>query len=223
MKKTTKNLLSGTCLIVFSLFALSSAVNKIHYGAFNYGNRVEDPSDTKNFLVMNDGTKVYGEKISWKTGLIVKDQIKIDDQKFKISEVRGYQTSQTYYGRLKHTYIRRIVHGKINVYVEFTDVTTTTTDHSGFTHTSHYTRTDQYAQKGEDGPMVALAGQTEIKDLVASCPLAFEMADKSNRDIRRSIKKNRDYLNNIFDVYNSGCKPLDSLNNRNQLTRNAGK
>ena len=208
MKKTKRNLLSCCAIIVFACLALSSKVNKIHFGAFNYNNRVEDPSETKSFLLLDDGRKVYGERIVWKSGLLVKDQIKIDDQKFKISEVRGYHVNGIFYGRVGSDYIKRIVHGAINVYVQFTQVTTTSTDHSGFMHTYTYTRTDQYAQKGDDGPMVNIAGKEDIKRLVADCPISVEMCDKSNSQIRKAIRKNPDYFNNIFDIYNNGCKPL---------------
>jgi hypothetical protein len=158
---------------------------------------------------LNDGTKIYGEKIIWKTGIFVKDQIKIDDQKFKIPEVRGYQTGGVYYARLRNDFIKRIVHGKINVYVQFSEVTTTSTDHSGFTHTSHYTRTDQFAQKGEDGPMIQIASQEDIKKWVSDCPLSVEMCEKSNRQMRKAIKQNRNYLNEIFEIYNNDCKPVE--------------
>ncbi len=208
MTATKKIVLSCCTLVVFALFALSSKVNKIHYGAFNYSNRVEDPSDLKNFLLMNDGTKIHGDRVSWKSGILVKDQIRIDDQKFKITEVKGYQSGGVFYGRLKNDYIKRIVRGSINVYVQFSQVTTTETDHSGFTHTYTYTRTDQYGQKGDDGPMIPLGGQDDIKKMVADCPAAFEMADKSNKQIRKAIRKDPNYLNSIFDVYNNGCKPV---------------
>ena len=207
MNKCQKHLLSFFCLAAFAFFALASRVNKIHYGAFNYHNMVEDPSDTRNYIVMNNGSKIYGENISWKAGLLVKDQVKIDDQKFKISEVKGYQMSRIYYGRLRNEYIKRIVHGKINVYVQFTEVTETKHDDFGF-HTTHYTRTDQYSQRGEDGPMVAFGSQKDILDLVAGCPLAEEMANKSNNKIRKAIRQNRNYLNDIFETYNNGCKPI---------------
>lgn len=209
MKNQRKNLLSICVLIVFAFFALSSAVNKIHLGAFNYSNRVEDPKDPGNYLLMNDGTKVYGGKITWKSGLLVKDQIKIDDQKFKITEVRGYQANRVFYGRLRNDYIQRIVHGKINVYVQFTQVTSTSTDHSGFMHTYTYTRTDHYSQIEDDGPMVVFGSQQAIKKLVAGCPVAEAMADKSNHQIRKAIRKDPNYLNEIFEVYNDNCTPLD--------------
>ena len=208
MKSTTKHLFSGCVLIVFAFFALASRVNRIHMGAFNYSNRVEDSSDTRNYLMLNDGTKIYGDKVSWKSGMLVKDQIKIDDQKYKISEVKGYQKKQVLYGRLKNTYIQRIVHGRINVYVDFTNVTTTTPGPNGTMMTNNYVRTDHYSQQGEDGPLVVFANQTDIENLVSGCPLAVEMVHKSDRQLRKAIRHDRNYMNNIFNVYNNGCKPV---------------
>jgi hypothetical protein len=201
-----KQLLSVCILFVFIFLAIASKVNKMHYGAFNYSNNVEDPSEKGNYLEKNNGEKIYGNKISWKTGLLVKDQIKIDDNKFSLSEIKGYRQGNIFYARRGHDYIKRIVHGKINVYVQFTQVTQTSTDRSGFSRTRTYTRTDQYAQKGDDGPMVVMAGQKDIIKMVSDCPLAVQMADISNSKMRKAIKKNPNYLNSIFDVYNNGCK-----------------
>lgn len=210
MNKNKQIFLSCCTLAIFVFLAVaSSSINKIHYGAFNYGNRVEDPLEKKSYVLLNDGTKIYGEKISWKSGTFTKDQIKIDDQKFKMNETRGYMESGVFYTRLRNVYIKRIVHGKVNVYVEFSNVTTTTTDSRGFTHTSSYIRTDQYAQKGEDGPLVVIGNQEDIKKMVEDCPLSVEMCSISNSKMRKAIKKNPNYLNNIFDVYNNGCKPVE--------------
>ena len=203
-----RNLLSIAAVIFFVMLALASAVNKIHYGAFNYHNKVEEKSTEGNYLVKNDGTKIHGRKIDWKSGVVVKDQIKIDDHKFKISEIRGYRNGDIFYARKGNEYIKRIVHGKVNVYVEFTEVTSTSTDNQGRMRTKTYTRTDQYGQKGENGNLVPLAGQKEIKELLSDCPLAVEMASLSNSQMRKAIKKNPNYLNSIFDVYNNNCKAV---------------
>jgi len=209
MKNQAKHLLSFSALVIFAIFAISSAVNKIHYGAFNYHHSKEEQSG--NYLLKNDGTKVFGDKISWKSGLLVKDQIKIDDQKFKIPEIRGYFEKGVFHSRLKNEYIQRIVHGsKINIYVQFTLVTTTSTDHGGFSHTSTYTRTDHYSQRGENGQLEPFGSQKDIRQLVDGCPLAEEMASKSNHQIRKAIRQDPSYLNEIFEVYNNGCKPLNS-------------
>jgi hypothetical protein len=201
-----KHLLSFAVLFVFLFFALASAVNKIHLNAFNYSNKVEDASEKGNYLVKTDGSKIYGSKISWKAGVLVKDQIKIDDEKFTLDEVRGYLKDNVYYARKGNDFIRRIVHGKINVYVQFTEVTQTSSSPSGGVRSRTYTRTDHYAQVGEDGPMIGLPGQKQIKQVVADCPLAVEMADISDSQMRKAIKKDPNYLNSIFDVYNNGCK-----------------
>ena len=206
MKNAKRNGLSFFAVAFFIFLALASKVNKIHYGALQYNNPVEENSDKGNYIVKNDGTMIYGQNIRWKSGLLVKDQIIIDDQKFKISEIRGYRDGSTYHGRLKNEYIKRIVHGKINLYVQFTEVTTTTTNNSGFSHTSSYTRTDQYAQRGEDGPMIGIAGQKDIKELLSDCPAAVEMIDISNSKMRKAIRKNSNYINSVFDIYNNGCK-----------------
>ena len=207
MPKLKQYLVTISTVLLFILFAAASKVNKIHYGAFHYNNLVEDPRESGNYLVKEDGTKIPGTKITWKSGLLVKDQIKIDDQKFKISEIRGYREGAEYWGRLKNVYIKRIVHGKINVYVQFKEESTSYSDANGNTHTRNYTASYQYSQIGESGPLEPLAGQGDIKKLVADCPLALEMASLSNGKMRRAIKKNRNYLNDIFDVYNNGCKP----------------
>lgn len=209
MNTTKKHLLSICCLLVFGLLAVSSKVNKIHMGAFNYGNRVEDPRETRNYLLLNDGTKIYGDKVKWQSGLLLKDRISIDDQKYKIPEVRGYFSNGTFYGRLKGDYIKRIVHGKLSVYVQFSMVTTTSTDHSGFTHTSTREVAYHYYQRGEDGVLTGLGGQEDIKQAVAGCQLAVDMASLSNRQMRKAIKRNRNYLNNIFETYNNDCQALD--------------
>ncbi|NOS94005.1 MAG: hypothetical protein HOP30_18965 [Cyclobacteriaceae bacterium] len=198
-KNLQKHLLSIAVIVTFFFIASSSTVNKIHTGAFNYYNSVEE-KDAKNHIVLNDGEQVYGDRIDWKTGLFVKDQIKVDNHKFAIKDVRGYLENGVYYGRLKDEYIQRIVHGpKINVYVRIVEVVSQT---PGTKFTTRSKQAYHYAQKGEDGPMIAFGSQKKIRELVAGCPEAVKMATKSGREMRRAIRKNRNYLNSIFDTYN---------------------
>ncbi|TDW95834.1 hypothetical protein [Dinghuibacter silviterrae] len=209
MHNTKKHVFSFCCLAAFAFFALASTVNKLHMGAFNYSNSVEDTSETRSYLLLNDGTKVYGDRIVWKAGLLQKKQIKIDDQAFHSSEVTGYRSGATFYGRVGNEFVQRIVRGKINVYVQFTEVTNTTTDHNGFTHSYSYTRTDYYAQKGDFAPLVGFANKTDIMRLVAGCPVAVAMADKSYHQLSKSVRHNRNYMNEIFETYNNDCKPVN--------------
>ncbi|HNP54619.1 MAG TPA: hypothetical protein PKK69_08370 [Ferruginibacter sp.] len=206
MMHKIKHVFSFCIVAFFSWMAIASKVNKVHYGAFNYNNQVEPASEGGNFLLMMDGTKVFGDKIKWKSGLLTKDEVSIDDQKFKLKEVRGYLQGSVFYGRLKNDFIQRIVHGDINVYVKFTQVTETSTSSTGRVSTRTYTRTDHYGQKGDTGEMEPLAGQKDMKRMVAGCSLAEEMCSLSNGKMRKAIKKDRNYLNKIFETYNNHCE-----------------
>lgn len=200
MKNKTKHLVSLGVLVIFALLAVSSRVNKIHNGSFNYSNRVEEPTD--NCLVKNDGTKIFGKKISWNTGILARRSISIDGQRFPFSEIKGYFQDGSYYGFFRSEYGRRIIHGKINVYVQFAQVTSTTTNGNGFTSSHSYMDAFHYAQMGEDGPMVPLARKGDIRQMLEACPLAVQMFDNSTH----KEKRDPNFLNNVFDVYNAGCK-----------------
>src|SRR4051794_33724314 len=112
---TRKHLLSTLSLIVFIYLALACASSK-YYGRFDKNNQVEDRQDKGNYAVNNDGTRIYGKKVKFQSGLFSKGKVEVDDQKYPVSEIIGYRDGMNYYGRMQNYYIRRIVHGKINIY-----------------------------------------------------------------------------------------------------------
>jgi hypothetical protein len=203
---TVKNFYSFIVIIFFMILAAGSAqVNKIHCGAFSTTPSGEDLTGD-NYVLMNDGTKVFGDRVTWKAGLIVKDQIKIGDQAFKIKETQGYFANGIYYTQLGSTYAKRIIHGKINVYYTENLVTSTSTDGQGRMRTSNRTVCTHYAQRGDNGAIVPIADQGDIKEFVKDCPASLAMIDKKDKEIRRSIKKDHFYMNQIFVTYNNGCQ-----------------
>ncbi len=195
-----KHLFSLVIIAVFFLFAVASKVNKIHGGAFNTD--IAPEPDKETYVELLDGTRVYGSKISYQSGIILKDQVNIDGKKFKMKETRGYMYEGIYYGRFGGSYIKRIVHGKVNVY--FREEWVQHTDSRG--RMSQRLSTFHYYQRGDDGDMLALAGQKDIKRAVADCPEAVKMADLSNGKMRKAIRKDYNYLNSIFELYNNECK-----------------
>lgn len=205
-----KNILSCTVAIAFLFMAAGSAkVNKIGCGAFAYTPSNESKEESDYYVLLNDGTKVFGDKkVKWQSGLIVKDIIKVDDQKFAIKETRGYFANGVFFGRYGHEYVRRIIHGKLNVYYKEEWVNTHTTDNNGVTRWHNELRCSHYAQVGETGELKPIADQNDIKELVQDCPIAYEMIDKKSKAIRKAIRKNRAYLNEIFMVYNNNCREL---------------
>ena len=205
--KFTKQTLSVLAIAAFFLMAVASKVNKIHGNAFSSETKPEKKEEA-NYVVLNDGTRVTGKKIIIKNGLFSKSLIRIDDQDFKFGEVDGYMQNGTYQKKKGNGFMVRLVHGKINIYRDSYTSTNTSTDRNGRMSTSSNIHYIHYAQRGENGPMFTIANQKDIKEAVSDCPLAVELASLSNGKMRRAIRSNRRYLNEIFEIYNNDCKPL---------------
>jgi hypothetical protein len=168
---------------------------------FNQMVSVEEKSEPGYFLLKNDGSKVYGSKVRTQSGIAVKDFISIDDQKFKHSDIVGYSDGKFFYGRYGTSYAKRLVRGAINVY-QHTEWIQTTSGNNGFGRS--YARTSYYYQKGNSGELI-LFGNNDIKEIVRSCPKALAMADKSADELKKAVKANPSYLNEIFETYNKEC------------------
>ncbi|MBS1655547.1 MAG: hypothetical protein JSU05_11920 [Bacteroidetes bacterium] len=197
-----KNIYSIFIAITFLVIATAStSVSKLHCGAFSLKPDGEYVTD-KNYVELNDGTRIFGDKIKFSFSAYVK----VDDVKYKLSDTKGYSENGIYYYRYKKTFYQRIVHGKLNVYTSHEFITTTSTDHAGFSHTTGRTHCYFYVQQGEDGPLKQIGGQSQIKEYVKDCPKAYEMIDKSNKEIRQALREDPSYLNKIFITYNDGCK-----------------
>lgn len=207
MNRNSRHLLSICTIVLFAVLAIASAkINKIHCGAFNYHNIRENTGD-RAFVELRDGRKIYGDDISWKTGLLVKDMIKVDGEKFPIKETRGYYSKGFYYGQYGTGYAKRIISGKLNVYYKEDWVTVTSTNaRTGLTSSRERLVCTHYVQRGDTGELEAIASQRDILKYVGDCPRSVEMIDRKDRDIRRAIKKNGNYLNDIFYTYNNGCR-----------------
>jgi len=197
--KFTKQTLSVLAIAAFFLMAVASTTVKIQTNQFSSKTAPEDKVEST-YLVLNDGSHVTGKKITWTAGVILKDQIKIDNQKFKFAEVRGYMQNGIYRKRSGSDFLDRLVHGKINIYRDISHITTT----SGHSNTPFI----HYMQRGENGPLIIIANKKNIKEAVSDCPLSLELASLSDREMKKALKSNGRYLNEIFEVYNNDCKPL---------------
>ena len=203
MLKSKKHWLSFLTLIVFMFFAVASKTSNTHKETFSYEDSYEIPSPQGNFIEMNDGSKVYGNDISWKTGLTVKDIITLDKEKYKISDVKGFMRYGNYYTRYHKEYIQRLVHGKINVYVRNVDVVTTT-PMNGHNYTDVKNKIEYYYQIGEDGDLKKF-DRSDIQGLLQDCPAAAKMADISKKQLQKELEDDPTYMNKVFHLY-SNCK-----------------
>ncbi len=174
-------------------------VRRIFCSSFSSKVYGEDSIEKRNYLELNDGTKVYGEKIVWQTGIAVKDQIKIDNQKYKLNDVRGYFIGGRYSLRFGDNFARRIIHGKLSVYF-------LSREEIYYQDGRSKTRTVCGVWVKGNGAMQEIGTKEDIMDHVKDCPKAVEMMNKSYKDIRKAAKEEDDYLNQVFITYNNDCK-----------------
>lgn len=205
MTNTFRNLHSVMAFALFILLALGSKVNKLHIGSFKYDNIVEDMSDTSNYILLNDGTKDFGKVVELKSPSFAARTIFNDGKAYSVDKVKGYRQNNVFYGKQgKADFPKRIVRGKINVYVLFTRSSTTGANGRDM----WYTRTTMYSQIGDNGPMKLFTGQKDMKELLAGCPTAVAMVDIGDKKLIKAIKSNANYLNEAFEIYNNDCKPI---------------
>ncbi|MBO9205279.1 MULTISPECIES: hypothetical protein [Niastella] len=187
-------------LFAFLMLAVGCNVYKLKCETFNNQAAPVDSVNSRNFILKNDGTKVYGDKITYQYGVILKQKITIDNQTFNTPEVRGYQAKGVYYGRIGGKFAKRIIHGKLNVYVE-ESISNKYMATKNFTAT--YVECFHYVQKGEIGELVKITTQKDILQFVGDCRKAVEKINLSPAKIRKAIEKDDNYLNKIFEDYNA--------------------
>lgn len=199
-----RHLISLFGLLLFLFIAAGSVVNKM--SNFSFGRPTSE--GVQNRVELHDGRVIETKKLDIRGGLFSSREVVTDSEDVPRKEVRGYLKGGIYYLFYKGKVLTRMVHGRINVYEEVYMTTTTQPVRNGFgvatTSTSNHTR--YYYQYGDTGELNMLAGQKEIKEAVAGCEKAVELADLSNGQMRKAIRKNRNYLNEIFITYNEDCR-----------------
>lgn len=210
MKSVKKNVLSILVCSVFIFMALASSKKILPRGVFDESKpRGEVIPDTLGCLVLKNETRVYGNKVRYQSGAVVKNQVQIDGKKFPMKEVRGYYLNGMYYGLYKTDFYKRVLHGKINIYY---GQATSTNNMSNYNQrwNKTTTRTVEYVywQKGESGDFNPLHSWKHVKQAVKDCPLAYELANRKKGVLKKEVKKDEEYLWRIFEIYNNNCDSL---------------
>jgi hypothetical protein len=161
----------------------------------NYGN--------KSYILLNDGTKVYGNLVSWSGGLASNHEVEIDKKKYKIKDTKGYVQSGLFYHRVENKYAANFIAGKINVYyLEYGSYVPNASGGGG----SHVTNYNYYAQKGIDGELVYLGKLKDLEPFIKDCALAMKVFNEGNKNPRKNNGKGNYYLNTAVEIYNNDCK-----------------
>lgn len=186
------------------LFLFISCSVRLQTIKFNPNVSVEDKSDTRNYILKKDGTKIYGEKVSIDFHLLRKHIIMIDNQSVKLSETRGYRMKNVFYGYAGvNSFFQRIAHGRLNMY--FDEGRLITTNQQGL-QTGNQPYYNLYFQKGETDKITFVKSRTKLKELISDCPEAFKLLNITPQELSNRINANPDYMNKAFDIYNNDCK-----------------
>ncbi len=172
------------------------------------------------FYVKNDGTKVsfkYDKNFGYKSGALTSNTFSIEGVKYPITEIKGYLLQGVYYERLRlngyskleDIYGKRIIHGKVNVYVSEIDLSTTMSydqmhdaRYNPYYGNTYYT---YYIQPGENGDIQKITSVQDIKNIVSNCPLSMQIIDDGYKGLKKKEGK-YNYLNKAIRVYNNDCK-----------------
>jgi hypothetical protein len=195
----------GLIFLVSLNFACGTRLNCY---SFDFPMRKEYGGDEEqSYVELKDGKKVYGNDISWQTGSLVKNVIKVNGTVYNIDDTRGYFSKGIYYHRYKSEYIKRIIHGKLNVYGTQETASESYTTGLGRQSSRMISRCDYFVQVGDEGELNPITSQKEVARYVKDCPEAVEMAGKKDvYFVKPGGKAEKRYLNEVFELYNNGCK-----------------
>ncbi|MCR6720225.1 MAG: hypothetical protein NVV59_07950 [Chitinophagaceae bacterium] len=201
-----KHLFSGLILGIFMFLASASKVN--NFILQNFAHDLNEGSTDR--VEMNDGRSIETSNMRV-TGVANRPQVWVDGEKVSMKDVKGFRKNGVYYLQTKkHGSVRRVVQGTINVYEKgYVDKTTSTSQGPNPMRFEHNVEKSYYLiERNNSGEVEFLMNKNDIITAVQGCPLAVQMVDIKNNALAKQIKKNKRYLNEIFEVYNNDCKPL---------------
>jgi hypothetical protein len=202
MKTTKKNQLIILLIMTFFLFVSKS------FGQLTikfYDKAAVEEHDSLNYLVKNDGTKIYGKLIDYNN-----QEISIDDKKFAFPEIRAIKNEDIYYGKVDRHFAKRVVQGKkINIYNDNFITTITTNRGASGTTSNSYDNVHIYYELENSGNLILLTYMKdlqELKELLKDCPKAMERLNKTPKEIRKTVNFDPFYINDTVKIYNNDCQ-----------------
>jgi hypothetical protein len=156
---------------------------------FNYY-KAPAKTDEPNYVLMKDSSRVYGgTKLK-----ASKKYVYVDDKKIPSADVLGFQNKVGFWTKVEENkwtiyWALRLVHGKISVY-------------------SHSEPPPNgwaafYYQK-DNGPVELSSGRwDQFKEMVRECPKAYDMANISDDECKKALKKDLYFTQSIVETYNA--------------------
>jgi len=203
----------ATVMIVCLYTTTANAQVRIHKGDFKERVFVEDTTDTRNYILNMDGVKLYGNKIVLRKRFFSgpheePTKIILDGETYPVTDIDGYRKDGFYYAKLEDGFVKRIVHGEVNVYVQVTvrDITPAGRDWRDTPIPVTTSTTTYYLQWGDSGEMTPIETLENIQGAIGSCPQVAPLVNITRSQLKKALFKNKYYLNDAFEIYNTSCK-----------------
>ncbi len=206
MKKFTFFVFSLVLVIISQTFFTGCQSYEPFRYALNVANTVEDLTDKRDFVIKTDGEVVYGSKLEILSSVLAKNQYGISGKFFGASDIKAYKTENVFFIKLNNDFCRRIIRGKINVYVQFVQNSSTTSNYLGVITLKNFTTTHYFSQKGDNGKFIELTDEKSVKFAVQGCKKAEQLADLTFLKMDEAVKNDLNYINRIFEIYNRNCE-----------------
>ncbi|MCR6720226.1 MAG: hypothetical protein NVV59_07955 [Chitinophagaceae bacterium] len=199
-----RHLLSFLMVIAFLIIATASSVQKNETSRFVMGKGKKESGPDR--IELYDGRVIEMNELTFSGKLFGKTYVETNEGRIPWKEVRAFKRDGIYYLHYGGMELKRIIHGRINVYAE--DYVRESTEYNTRTQQSvqrrHYLIRYHYQRDG--GPVILLVDQSGIEKAVAGCKPALDMVNVPFKTFRKSVRKNRNYINQVFERFNSECK-----------------
>lgn len=181
LKNNTVHVLFITVLLVF---ASACKINRLEHRV-NENIPAPKLAEDALFLLLQDDTKVYGEKLK----IVPPTYVKLDGKRYERRELKAFEAEGYWYIVDKSYYLKRLIHGKANFYVSIN-----TNAFSAY-----------FIQLGDDGEIILLTEPKNIAAVLHDCPKVFELLNISNSEFQRKYQENNNYITDAINYYNTKC------------------
>ena len=191
MKKSVRQANFGFITLITVCLLFSGCTPMSHSSAFTFNYyETTAKTDEPNYVLMKDSSRVYGgTKIK-----ASKKYVYVDDKKIPSADVLGFQNKVGFWAKVNMdestiVWARRLVYGKISVY------SASEPPPNGWV---------AYFYQKDTGPIdFGPSRWSQFKEMVKDCPKAFDMANISDDECKKALRKDLYYTQHIIETYNA--------------------
>lgn len=181
---------------ISTLFSCSSSV-KLNCNSIS--KETTKDSASSNYVELVDGDKVFGQTINRPNASF----IMIDNDRYDISEIKGYYENETYFLKYDKIFLERLIHGKISIYKSSKKISNTNLNSSADMDLHLIESCTFYAQKSNEASPIPITKPNLLFQWVQDCNSSATMINIDSKMLKKAIKKEPSFLNKVLSAYNN--------------------